>query len=140
MYIIEKTEIVLTMKHQYQQPSFEWQPETKDFFHKDGSDSFFINSTCIMAENQIITLDKNYLLFDYYPNNRLKIIPIKLMKAFNVQNVLVIQALNMLTGEIIVRAVLLTEDELKCLWTLVDMDYFKQKMDAHAIKDFCEKN
>jgi hypothetical protein len=132
--------IVQTMKQIYQEPSFEWQPETQNYFHKSGSNTFFVNSTCVMAENQIITLDRNYLLFDYYPNNRLKIIPIKLMKTFNVQNVLVIQALNMLTGEIIVRAVLLTAREIECPWTLLDVDYFNQKMDAHAIKDFCEKN
>jgi hypothetical protein len=109
-------------------------------FHENGKNSFFVNSTCVYAEGQIITKGQTYILFDYPNDNKIQTYPVVLKNVYVLNDNVQLVLLNILTGSIMGRGHHLDTGETPCDWVLVDLDYFINKMNANAIKSYCERN
>jgi hypothetical protein len=95
-----------------------------------GNDSFFINSECILATDQIITIGKEYILFDNPKGTGIKVFDVKLLDGYYKAGIvyLFVQDINSQRIYNIENCIEFAENE--CTWMLVDLDYFIDKSNA----------
>jgi hypothetical protein len=109
-------------------------------FRENGKNSYFVNSTSVFAEGQVITKSHTYILFDYPNDNQIQTHPVVLKNVYVLNDNVQLLLLNILTGRIMGRGHHLDTGETPCDWVLVDLDYFINKMNANAVKSYCERN
>lgn len=103
--------------------------DAQKLVHANGRDSFYVNSTCIYAKNQIINKGQSYILFDIDPyDNRLKTYPVVLMSIYVIKNKVEIILSDILTGNLIQMEHILDHGESQCQWMLFDVDYFNRRL------------
>jgi hypothetical protein len=107
-------------------------------FHTVGTDSFFINSECILATDQIITIGKTYILFYNPKGTGIKVFDVKLLDGYYKEgNVhLFVQDVNSHRIYTIENCIECADNE--CTWMLVDLDYFIDRINANN-KSSCGK-
>ena len=106
-------------------------------FHSVGFDSFFINSECILATNQIITTGKTYVIVDTPTAKGVKMYDVKLVDVYFNAGVINMIVREMLSQKNFNMKLNIDCTKNDCKWMLVDLDYFIDKMNANAIKQYC---
>jgi hypothetical protein len=96
-------------------------------FHTIGTDSFFVNSPCIMAEDQIITRGLHYFLIGSQTSINLDLNTVILLDVYYHGE------LNLIVQDVITgRKYKLTScngsQEKVCYWVLVDSEYLLKKV------------
>jgi hypothetical protein len=86
-------------------------------------DSFFINSPCILAENQIITTGLTYILFGSPIGFSVELNTVKLIDVYY-DGALNLIILDMATGIRYTITHCLECGEIPCNWMLIDIDFF----------------
>ena len=108
-------------------------------FHSVGIGSFYINSECILATNHIITTGKTFIIVDTPTAKGVKMYDVKLVDVYFNAGVI-----NMIVREMISQKKLIIKycvecTEPQCTWMLIDLDYFIDKMNANAIRQYSGK-
>jgi hypothetical protein len=122
----------------------------QDFFQEDltliglrnqyspiAENSVFVNSNCIVAKDKILTKGKHYLIFDVPTKSEIKMTEVILVDLFYYKsNVhLIVQDIN--TSRVYKVHFGLEYPEHNCTMILVDVNYFIDRADDRAIKDYC---
>ena len=94
----------------------------------DYEGNYFINSPCIMATDKTIFTGKTYLLVDcsYGKNNRMY--SVMLMDVYCEDYVIYLIVRDLLSHRVFNINLYIYDGEIKCLWVLIDMDYFIQRL------------
>jgi hypothetical protein len=102
-----------------------------------GKDSFYVNSSCVAAKDKILTKGKHYIVFDIPIKTDSKMTAIVLIDLFYYKsNVhLIVQDIN--TQRVSIVSFCLECPENDCTRFLVDVEYFIDRLDAKAIRDYC---
>lgn len=109
---------------------------TPKLYRKIDENLFFINSNCIQTTDKQILKDKTYLFFyESSYNKEIKIIPIKLLAVFLIENYINIIVRDLLTYEQILLKRILYDDSSPCHWFIVDIDYLQAKVKDVTIKN-----
>ena len=108
-------------------------------FNSVGFDSFFINSECILATNHIITTGKTYVIVDTPTAKGVKMYDVKLVDVYFNAGVINMIVREMLSQKKFNMKLNIDCTKNDCKWMLVDLDYFIDKMNANAIKQYCGK-
>jgi hypothetical protein len=102
-----------------------------------GKDSFFVQSDCIVAQGKILTRQKHYIIIDKSVKSRIKMTEVILIDVFYYKGniYLIVQDIN--TRRIYRVSFSLERPESNCTKHIVDIDYFTDRLDAKAIRDYC---
>jgi len=114
--------------------------DVSDLFHPVGDDSFFINSYCIQAPDQIITKGQTYLLFNESEQEDLKISPVKLLLVVQADNKIQLVVKDLMTQKQALLNHILDDGKALCDWILVDLDFLQEKLDRFTVCSYCTKN
>jgi hypothetical protein len=91
-------------------------------FHRVGKECFYINSVCILSENQILTRHKVYDLLDLLPDGKMNLIQFEFLNAVLRGLDFFIIGLDVSTGVVIHRKHRLDFGEKECDWLLISAD------------------
>jgi len=109
-------------------------------YHGVGMDSFFINQSCIIVKDRIVTTGETYFLFSY-DNNRLTTARmVKLVDTFYYNDQVYLLVVDLLTDEVLLRNQPLNKDENRCQWKLFDVDTLRDILFAKDELKYTEKN
>ena len=124
------------MKHQDQlqfDPTFT-APYT--IFKKVGSNTYFVNSQCILS-NKKITVGEEYLLIDNTKDTGSKIRDVILADCYYRNGIIHLIVRDIRSQIVSTLDHGIEYPERDCTWLLIDMDYFKDRMKIKAIQSYC---
>ena len=103
-----------------------------------GSNSFFINSSCILATGKIVSIGKDFILIDSTKDTGTEISNVILVDCFYQEEGII----NLIVRDIKSNRVFSIHQCLKCpgsdyTWILVDLNFFIDKMNDKAIRQYC---
>lgn len=103
-------------------------------YHTIGDDSFYINSDCILVSNKILSIAKEYFIFNYttVPGNKMS--DVLLVDCYYHEEVI-----HLIVEDVRSHKVFTISHCLDCpaTWILVDLNFFHDLRDAKAIQDYC---
>ena len=102
-----------------------------------GKDSFLVNSSCVAAKDKILTKGKHYIVFDIPIKTDSKMTPIVLIDLFFYEGNIHLISEDINTRRVSIVSFCLECPESNCTRYLVDVNYFIDRLDAKAIKDYC---
>lgn len=110
---------------------------TGNVYHTVGSDSFYVNSLCILAADKIVSVGKEYIIFDYSAGTGIKMSEVILVDAFYRDG-----NINLIVRDVRSKRLYTISQVIKCrkqdcTWIFVDLNYLHDLMDAKAIRDYC---
>jgi hypothetical protein len=103
------------------------------------NDSFLVNApNFILAKNQVITVGKDYILF-YSPNETgIKMLDVTLVDCYYFDSIIHLIVQDIRSHRVFTISQYMECPEKDCTkWVFVDLDYFIDRLDAKAIKDYC---
>jgi hypothetical protein len=109
-----------------------------NIYNTVGSNSFYINSSCILATDKIITIGKEYIIFDSSTEDGIRMYDIELMDAFYKEGIINLIVRNIKLNRVIIITHRIVSSKRDCKWVLIDLNYFIDKMDALAIQSYCD--
>lgn len=107
----------------------------QNLYSQIGKNSFLVNSPCIIAKKKILTKGKHYILFDLTKSD-IKIKEIILNDLFYYKNKIHLISEDIATHRVKVVGICLECPDI-CTRYLVDINYFIDRMDSKAIRDYC---
>jgi hypothetical protein len=123
-----------------QQDNYLYDPtnvENYDIFHRVGSNSFYINSSCILVTDKTITKGKEYVIFDNTTDTGITISDVILVTSYYLEGIISMIVRDIRSKRVFSIHQRLESSENDCIWVLVDINYFVDKMDAKAIQSYC---
>ncbi len=106
-------------------------------FHPVGRDSFYINSNCILATGKIITKGKEYVIFDHRRDTGIIISDVVLVTCYYRESIITLIVRDLRSKRVFAIRQRLECSENDCKWILIDIDYFVDKMNDKAIRQYC---
>jgi len=110
-----------------------------DIFHSVGIDSFYINAECILATNHIITIGKTYIIVDTPIAKGVKMYDVKLLDVLYKAGVINMIVREMSSHKKYNIKYHIECPEKHCTRLLIDLNYFIDKLNANAIRQYCGK-
>ena len=101
-----------------------------------GKDSFLVNSSCVAAKDKILTKGNHYIVFDIPIKTDSKMTPIVLIDLFFYEGNIHLISKDIKTQRVSIVSFCLECPESNCTRYLVDIDYFIDRMDAKAIRQY----
>jgi hypothetical protein len=102
-----------------------------------GKDSFLVNSSCVAAKDKILTKGKHYIVFDIPIKSDSKMTAIVLIDLFFYEGNIHLISEDIKTQRISIVSFCLECPESDCRRYLVDVNYFIDRMNDKAIRDYC---
>ena len=94
-----------------------------DYYHPIGADSFFINSSCVLAESHIVTTGSSYILFEYIEGRIIKVLPVSLKKVLVINGEIYFFFIDMFTRNVVSRKSTECNRQSKRQWKICDLDF-----------------
>lgn len=107
-------------------------------FRKVGSNSFYANSSCICATKKIITIRKEYVVFDYTADTGIKMSDVILINCNYHEGIISLIVQDIRSQRVFTLDHCIEPPESDCKWVLIDLNYFIDKMNIKAIKSYCD--
>lgn len=102
-----------------------------------GNDSFLVNSNCVAAKDKILTKGKHYIVFDIPVKSDSKMTEIILIDLFYYEGNIHLISKDINTHRVSIVSFCLECPESNCTRYLVDVNYFIEKQDEKAIRQYC---
>jgi hypothetical protein len=109
----------------------------RNLYSSVGKDSFLVNSSCVAAKDKILTKGKHYIVFDIPIKTDSKMTAIVLVDLFYYRDNIHLIVRDINTQRVSIVSFCLECPETDCMVYLVDVDYFIDRLDAKAIRDYC---
>lgn len=126
------------MKHQDQ---LQFDPITTapyTIFKQFGSNTFFVNSSCILATKKIITTGKEYILIDNSTGTTGKVTNVILADCYYRKGIIHLIVRDIRTQIVSTLDHGIEFPERACNFVLIDADYFRDWMNIKAIEAYCD--
>ena len=103
-----------------------------------GSNSFFINSNCILATEKTVSIGKEYIIFDNTTHTGIKMSDVILVDCYYQEE----GVINLIVRDIKSKREFTIHHCLKCpgndcTWVLIDLNFFIDKMNDKTIRQYC---
>jgi hypothetical protein len=108
-----------------------------NIFHKVGSNSFYINFNCVLATKKIITIGKEYIIFDNTTDTGIKMSDVILVGCYYRDGIIYLIVRDIRSQRVFTIHNSIGCPKKDCTWLLIDVDYFIKKMDDKAINQYC---
>jgi hypothetical protein len=110
-----------------------------NLYHTVDSNSFYINSNCILATEKKITIGKVYIILTNTTDDGFKMFDVNLVDCYYLDGIinLIVQDIRSQRRFTIDHCIEPPEGD--CTWVLIDLNYFIDKMNEKAIKQYCGK-
>jgi len=99
-----------------------------------GDDSFFINSPCILVTDKIITIAKEYTLFETPPDAKTKMSDVKLVDVYFFEGIIYLILQDIQSQRVFTIDHCLECPENDCTWVLIDLNLFINEIE---IQQYC---
>jgi hypothetical protein len=109
----------------------------RNLYSLEGKDSFFVNSSCVAAKDKILTKGKHYIVFDIPIKTDSKMTAIVLKDLFFYEGMINLISEDINTHRLSIVSFCLECPENDCTKYLVDVNYFIEKQDEKAIRQYC---
>lgn len=109
----------------------------ENLYYTVGTDSFYVQSECIVSKDKILTKGKRYVIFNSPTKADLKMDEVLMLDGFYYEGDFHLISQDIHTRRISDIHFCLGCPEKPCRMILVDMDFFNDKMNAKAIKQYC---
>ena len=109
----------------------------ENLYSEVGENEFFVNSSCVIAKDKILTKTKHYLIFDISTKSNIKMTEIVLIDLFFYEGNIHLISEDFNTHRVSIIHFSISSPESDCTRYLVDMNYFIDKMDEKAIRQYC---
>lgn len=109
----------------------------ENHYSEVGNDSFFANSNCVVAKDKILTIGKHYIIFDISTKSDIKMTEVILVDLFYYEGSIHLIVRDIHTQKVSIIHFSIASPEKHCTRFLVDVNYFTDRMDDRAIKDYC---
>jgi hypothetical protein len=109
----------------------------RNIYSEVGSDSFFVNSNCVVAKDKILTKGKHYIIFAIPTKTDIKMTEIVLIDLFYYKGNIHLISRDINTHRVSNVSFSVECPETNCTRYLVDIDYFIERMNERAIRDYC---
>ena len=101
------------------------------------NNSFLVKSDCIASTGNIITVGKEYILFYSPKETGFKILDVVLVDCYYYEGLIHLIVRDIRSQRVFTIDHCLECPENDCTWVLVDLDYFIDRMDTKAIRQYC---
>jgi hypothetical protein len=102
-----------------------------------GKYSYMVNSPCVISKDKILTKQKHYIIFDIPTKTDIKMTEIVLIDLFLYKGKIYLVSEDIATRRVFKVSFPLECTSNECPLLVVDINYFKERMDDRAIKDYC---
>jgi len=109
----------------------------ENLYSEVSNDSFFVNSPCVIAKDKILTKGKHYLIFDIPTKTGITITEIILIDLFYYAGNIYLISRDIDTHKVSLIHFCLECLQTNCMQFLVDVNYFINRMNERAIRDYC---
>lgn len=106
-------------------------------YYTIGNDSFYINSDCILVANKILSIGKEYFIFNFstVPGNKMS--DVLLVDCYYYEGVIHLMVEDVQGHGVFTLSHCLDCPEIDCTWVLVNLDFFHDLLDKKAIEKYC---
>lgn len=108
-------------------------------YYTVGDSSFFSNSPCVLSTNHIITTVKTYIIVDTPSAKGVKMYDVTLLDVFYKAGVINMIVREMVSQKKFIIKYCIECTAHQCTWMLVDLDYFIDKINGNAVRQYCGK-
>ncbi len=109
----------------------------ENLYSEVGEDSFLVNSNCVVAKAKILTKGKHYIVFDIPTKTDIKMTEIVLIDLFFYESSINLISQDINTQKVSIIHFSISSPTSDCTRYLVDIDYFIDRMNERAIRDYC---
>jgi hypothetical protein len=109
-----------------------------NLYYTVGNDSFYIKSNCIASTGNLITIGKEYIIFDRPTESGIKMSEVILLDCYYYEGIIHLIVQDVRSKRVFTISQCLECPENDCTWLLVDLNYFIDRMDDRAINDYCQ--
>jgi hypothetical protein len=102
-----------------------------------GKYSYMVNSPCVISKDKILTKQKRYIIFDIQTKSNIKMTEIVLIDLFLYKSKIYLVSEDIATRRVFKVSFPLECPENECTLLVVDINFFKERMDDRAINDYC---
>jgi hypothetical protein len=102
-----------------------------------GADSFFVNSSCVVAKDKILTKGKHYMILNIPIKTDIKMTEIVLIDLFFYEGSIHLISEDNNAHRVLIIHFSLECPENDCSRFLVDLNYCIDRMDTKAVRDYC---
>jgi hypothetical protein len=137
LHNINRMSVVMKHQDQYQYDPKFTAPYT--IFKKIGNNTFFVNSSSILATQKLITVGEDFVLIDNTKDNGSKIREVKLVDSYYRNGIVHLIVRDFRTQRVFTLDHCIEYPESdNCPWVLANMHYFKDRENFKAIKSYCD--
>ena len=106
-------------------------------YYTIGDDSFYVNCDCIIVSDKILSIAREYFIFNFttLPGNKMS--DVLLVDCYYFEGVIHLIVEDVRSHQVFTISHSLKSKVNKCTMVLVDVDYFTDLLDKRALKDFC---
>jgi hypothetical protein len=109
----------------------------ENLYSEVGENSFFVNSNSVVARGKILTKQKHYLIFNIPTKTDIKMTEIVLIDLFYYKNNIHLISQDIHTKRVSNLSLCLECPTNDCRMFVVDINYFIDRMNERAIRDYC---
>ena len=109
----------------------------QDLYTSVGKYSYRVNSHCVIAKGKILTKQKRYIIFDIPTKSNIKMTEIVLIDLFLYKGKIYLVSEDIATRRVFKVSFPLECPEKECTLLVVDINFFIDRADDRAIKDYC---
>lgn len=110
---------------------------SKIIFQQIGSNTFFVNSFCILATKKIITIGKEYVVVDNTSGTKVKMTDVNLADCYFKRGILHLIVRDIRSQRVFTLDHCIEYPERDCTWVLIDLNFFIDKMNIRAVQSYC---
>jgi hypothetical protein len=125
------------MKAQDKYPNYSTNASLNNFFHPVGRNSYYINSNCILATDKIITKGKEYVIFENTADTKIKTSDVLLIGCYYRNGIISLIVRDIKSKRVFPIHQCIDCPKNDCIWILIDINYFIDKMNEKAIRQYC---
>jgi hypothetical protein len=100
---------------------------------------FFINAPFILKTNKTISTGRTYVLVDNQKGTGVRMTDVILLDVYYYERVIHLILQDILSHRTFTIEQQIECTEIDCMWVLIDLNYFIDKINANAIRKYCEK-
>ena len=109
----------------------------ENLYYPVGNDSFFINTGCLLATGKIITIGKEYVLFQNQSESGIRMTNVVLEDCYYYEG-----KFHLIVRDIRSQKVYTIHQQIECAldvckWVVIDVNFFNDQIDAKAVEDYC---
>jgi hypothetical protein len=109
----------------------------QDLYTSVGKYSYRVNSCCVISKGKLLSKQKRYIIFEVPTKSNIKMTEIVLIDLFLYKGMIYLVCENIATRRVFKVSFPLECPENECALLVVDINYFRDRMDDRAIKDYC---